>query len=767
MLRFRSPNRPCPRDYLSRREQWRLLLLVMSLGLVLILMRQLHRAETAAWLGRLLNGGQSAEQPAAHFVTPTFPAPLPSPATAPVVPDGPASDAPRYFPGVDPTLLAAIRDNTYFRQEEQDAWFNLLAILQKTPQAELRAASIGEVGYTQLVDQPHVYRGRLVTVRGTVHQITLQHPAKNQIGLEAYYRLVIRPADGGLWPFFVYVLELPVGMEPGKDPSADVAITGFYFKSLSYEWQDGLGIAPVVLAKGVTDHHPFPTGEGRSEGDSDSASPHPIPLPEGEGTDGAQAGELTKVLSLAGWGRERLAAFGDDTPLTDDQRQSLAELVWRLRSFSPASLAAWTRKDISFDSLLAEPAEHRGELIGLAGRVRRVTRHELSADAAERLEMPAYFECELALEGDESATVITGRVPKVWLEMDGLDEPVSASGVFVKRLPADGSNGRLLFVSGRIAWHPTVTREPLVSFGESVLGTLGMDVGLLDDVRNHQPILATEREAFYEMLAAAGRAGASQLVRFAQDSLGTVRQQWQREAEQPGSEPGRPRPRPNDGQQRRLLAEEVVRRADEGRFSVAPLFNDPDGQIGQLAVFEGAARRAARVEVGTSPDGSPSDVLRRFGIDHYYELDVFTDDSQDFPLVFCVSELPAGFPTGGAIHEPVRVAGFFFKSWLYQTRKPLDGSHDDTLAGQPQYAPLLIGRAPIWLQPPSAGGPWPALVVAGLVVLAMGCVWGVTWWWAKGNRRFDRTVLSRDRTLPEGQSLNDLDVPDAPADARD
>ena len=40
-------------------------------------------------------------------------------------------------------------------------------------------------------------------------------------------------------------------MRPGEDPSQPIVATGLFFKDLSYRWQDGLGIAPVVLAKDV------------------------------------------------------------------------------------------------------------------------------------------------------------------------------------------------------------------------------------------------------------------------------------------------------------------------------------------------------------------------------------------------------------------------------------------------------------------------------------------------------------------------------------
>ena len=66
------------------------------------------------------------------------------------------------------------------------------------------------------------------------------------------------------------------------------------------------------------------------------------------------------------------------------------------------------------------------------------------------------------------------------------------------------------------------------------------------------------------------------------------------------------------------------------------------------------------------------DIVARFGIDHYYQVSLFTDDSYDKhwnpqPLTFCLRELPEGMPYGNLPRygETVRMAGFFFKTWSY------------------------------------------------------------------------------------------------------
>jgi hypothetical protein len=309
-----------------------------------------------------------------------------------------------------------------------------------------------------------------------------------------------------------------------------------------------------------------------------------------------------------------------------------------------------------------------------------------------------------------------------------------------------------LLAAKRIAWHPTRVSEPAVSHGAALLGAAGMDIGLLDEVVNHQTIRAQEREAFFQMVDAVGQMDVRQLIRSAQENISAVRQAWAGELEAADL-------------QRRRLAQSVVELADDGRYSVAPLFLAADSQVGRLVAFDGMARRAARIEVGVSPEGEPSDIVRRFGIDHYYELELFTDDSQNLPVVFCARELPLGFPTGNDIRQPVRVAGFFFKSWRYQ---PLGaGASAEAAAGQaaqpPLIAPLLIGPAPLPLPVEQGRAAVVSWIGGGLFLLALAGIWVVAWSYARGDRKSRLSTAAGRYSLPPGQSLDVLDVSAASA----
>ena len=160
-----------------------------------------------------------------------------------------------------------------------------------------------------------------------------------------------------------------------------------------------------------------------------------------------------------------------------------------------------------------------------------------------------------------------------------------------------------LFVAKRIAWHPETPREPVFRLECRSLARSEWTWGFSTRCTSHGRLRTSDaaeavrfndqREAFYQMLDAAGKIGANQLVRFANSNLETIRGKWEREMKEARDA------------NRRALAHEVIERAKAGRYSVAPLFNDAVRQIGQLIVVDGAARRVVRVDVGATDGGAP------------------------------------------------------------------------------------------------------------------------------------------------------------------
>ena len=132
------------------------------------------------------------------------------------------------------------------------------------------------------------------------------------------------------------------------------------------------------------------------------------------------------------------------------------------------------------------------------------------------------------------------------------------------------------------------------------------------------------------------------------------------------------------------------RGSTDRRRGCRPCFAIRPPQRGRLVTLSGTARRVVRV-----PIDEPA-VVARLGADHYFEIDLVADGSQNNPLVFCTLDLPDGMPLGGppSYRESVEVTGFFLKTWRYPT-----ALSEGEKAANPgssramQTAPLLIGPA--------------------------------------------------------------------------
>ena len=151
--------------------------------------------------------------------------------------------------------ITKVRDNTLHRAAEQEAWFHLLDILQRTPEPLLLQRSTGNASYLQLFQQPGEYRAKLVTVRGSARMISRFPAPRNLYGIDHYFRITLKPQGGPDNPILIYALELPAQFPVPQEPQMhinvreEIACAGYFFKRLVFRSRDGLRTAPLVLAR--------------------------------------------------------------------------------------------------------------------------------------------------------------------------------------------------------------------------------------------------------------------------------------------------------------------------------------------------------------------------------------------------------------------------------------------------------------------------------------------------------------------------------------
>jgi hypothetical protein len=278
MLDFSSP-RSSRRFASERRTRRPLLLAILFLGLVVILIDWARKPEHWKWFETLTTSRGEAQidnrldamTNDREGVAIRLPADKKVKGTSSISPKeqmGQSSppllgDLPE-VPGVDQRYFADIRDNTPFRAAEDDAWFQLWDILQRSPLGELKKFSAGRVSYAQLFRQSDVYRGKLVEVRGTIRRAERMSVPKNALGLKNYYQTWLFPDDNPSSPIVVYCLNLPKNFPQGMNLAEEVALSGFYFKRWVYlagdpsTKEETLRTAPVLLAKGFQWQPPPP-----------------------------------------------------------------------------------------------------------------------------------------------------------------------------------------------------------------------------------------------------------------------------------------------------------------------------------------------------------------------------------------------------------------------------------------------------------------------------------------------------------------------------
>ena len=442
------------------------------------------------------------------------------------------------------------------------------------------------------------------------------------------------------------------------------------------------------------------------------------------------------VFRMLGVGNQYFDRLTDGQPIEGDETESLLRILFRLRTFPPVDMDRWTQDVEELAKAVQQPNEFRGSIYLLRGRVIEVERLHAPTDAAQRYELFTYFRCLMQLDAPRRTAVIyTEHVPKAWMKGAKPNARGGAQGVFLKLGKPDDGRPAPVFAAQRLAWYK-----------DDPLGNLGMDVGLLDKVQDRRPLSAEETNAFYQMLAAVGRASPGELILEAEAALPKLPRTWRRVD--------------SDG---------------ELCYSVVPLFNNPKASRGRLVELFGTARRVEEIYV------NDPDIVARYGIDHYYQISLFTDDSYNLdpervkqkkqfpagtpcPLTFCVRELPEGMPYGNLPRygESIRIAGFFLKDWSYDVPKVYDSSlkPDDQLPGI-QYSPLLIGRGLIWYPAPkSTESGWATLVIGVVLVGFVVIVWAAAWQNRRQAKQWEQQAVGEVSSLDSNLEIKQADAGD-------
>ena len=285
------------------------------------------------------------------------------------------------------------------------------------------------------------------------------------------------------------------------------------------------------------------------------------------------------------------------------------------------------------------------------------------------------YRCKMVLNDGTLADVFTSSIPSAWKQDALMQERVAVFGVYIKTY-----DGVSVFVAPAIQWYP-----------DTWLGNLGFDVASFDQVPVSRVVHLEERDE------EANR----RMFKFTEADWEPFYGLLRAVSDTPAG----------------YLEEEAKKQSAEMSFNMSDLFNRPHETRGKPVFIRGTAKRVVLTPV------TNSETTSLFGIDHYYQIYLFSDQSQGNPIVVCVRSLPEGMPVGDGADflELISVAAVPYKLWIYETPT---GTH---------YAPVLVGRSVVW-HPFPAGHRLPPEAVRTFsftLFFALILIWITCRWWAR------------------------------------
>lgn len=160
---------------------------------------------------------------------------------------------------LDQLSVLMLEDHSIFSVNDDLAWFRMLEQLSEHDYPVIKQHSTARVGALELGTQQSQFRGKLVTVRGEIRKAYRVQAQANELKIEQYHVIIIKPSGGTLVPFVVYSLETPKHFPALPDKNLDgktldlgdvVEVTGYFFKSWAHPGGDGqMHSSPLLLAK--------------------------------------------------------------------------------------------------------------------------------------------------------------------------------------------------------------------------------------------------------------------------------------------------------------------------------------------------------------------------------------------------------------------------------------------------------------------------------------------------------------------------------------
>jgi len=481
-----------------------------------------------------------------------------------------------------------------------------------------------------------------------------------------------------------------------------------------------------------------PAQQQPTQPSSDSDSPGELPWKKsGRSPRPPSGAEVTprQLLKIYGLDDSHLSFLADGDAWSPSAEDTTTKILLNLEKDNLQTLDRWSQETVPWLEMIEKPASHRLQVFRLRGRARNIEKITLVKEAAELVQFDHYYRVHLDITGTpHTAIIFTRRYPEAWKTGQSLDERAELSGLFLKVGPAGQKGQEFWFATPRIAWLPDQAMPSQgITQHHVLLANRGVDIGLFSHItrQTRREFIGDERECFFQLLQAVAHP-----------------------------------------------AGEHLSGANPIPLKITGLLRAPQEFQGQLFTLEGIARRITRIVV------EDPEIQQRFGLDHYYQVDMFVSlggksvqikrhsKDQDapvfenrYPVNVCVRSLPpaltkmneelaAGNQNQDLLRANVRIQGFFFKLWSYQTKFVSDEQQERT-----QLSPVFISGTPELILSEETRSPYLSSLFATIFILILVAIWFFLWKNNRADQEFSQTTLKRHREADAMESLSELTGP--------
>ena len=228
-MRFGKEKRRLPTAGLSRRDQWRVILLILVVGGVIA----------------LVDSFRSVSSPEA-----APPVPRNAPATQSVVE---ATDRAGELGVLTGEELRSFEDNTVLMSREEGAtFFKAVRKLKSLRNATLARIAREDIAHSVLMADPELFRGQVIRLQGHIRRL-IKRPVPSDVhDMDGLLEGWVFTPESDINPYRIVTLSVDDQIPMGKSyEPVPVELVGMFVRREAYASQSGTSVAPLLIAKKI------------------------------------------------------------------------------------------------------------------------------------------------------------------------------------------------------------------------------------------------------------------------------------------------------------------------------------------------------------------------------------------------------------------------------------------------------------------------------------------------------------------------------------